>query len=723
MKYIMNNEGILSKTNELLSKMTLKEKIGQLTCKDVQAKGGPEFIKKNLVGVVTNIDNAKDANELQRYAVNETRLGIPYLYANDVIQGWRTIFPIPVAEACSFDMEMIERSGEIAATEAQVGGSNLTFNPMLDISRDFRWGRVAESSGEDTYLTEQTGKARITGYKKAVRNGRKYASCMKHFVGYGACEGGRDYNTVDVSERVLRDVYLPPFKAAVDTGVEGAMPAFNVMLGIPCAANKFLMQKILREEMGFEGVTISDYNAICELMDHGVALSPENAAKLALEAGTDVDINDDMYFHCLETLLNNGDISMETIDNAVRNVLYLKYELGLFDNPYCKEGEEALILCDEHKKAARISAQKSSVLLKNDGVLPISNNKKVAVIGPLSEGGDAYLGWWKVLGKGDDVEGLLSGIKNRIGENNVSYAKGCDISDGEIDKAIVMEAVKDADVIIATLGEAYDHSGEAKCRSNLELPGKQNELLEMLMQTGKPVVVTLIAGRPLSAVYAHDNANAILMMWQPGIQGGPAGADLLFGDVNPSGKLCVSIPRSAAQIPVYYNHLNSGRPAESEAALDELGIKNNIFYSWENSNLSGYKDSPHTPLYPFCFGLSYTTFEYSDLKISNKELKIGDDQLVNVTVKNTGKMAGTEVVQIYIQDATGSVSRPVRELKGFCRVELMPGESKAVSITIKAEQHMFHNFECKLVYEPGLYRIWAGGSSQAQLKDTYMLVD
>lgn len=724
MRFKMDDQKIWEKVNHLLCQMTLQEKVSQLGCLDAKREGGVEYIKEHGTGLVAGAMNAKFANELQHYAVEETRLGIPYLFVHDVIQGWKTIFPVPVGEACSFDLDLIERTSKAAADEAISEGSGLTFAPMLDIARDPRWGRIAEGAGEDTYLASRIAEVRIHGYQSASNDEKKYAGCMKHFAAYGAGEGGRDYTNNMISERVLRETYLPPFKACVDAGIETVMPAFTDVLGVPCTANKKLLQKILREEMGFDGVVISDYNAIFELISHGVASSPEEACKVAIEAGVDVDINADIYLYYLEKLVNEGTVSMETVDRSVGRVLYLKYYLGLFDHPYCEEEKvEQIVLSKEHLELTQESAEKSAVLLKNEKqVLPIPEKQKIAVVGPLADEQDAYIGWWRCNGAPKDVVTVLNAMEKTVGKENITYAKGCGIECGEVEEETVKDAVKDADYIVAVLGETSQQSGEAHCRSNLELPGNQNKLLEMLCKTGKPVVVVLIAGRPLSTVYAAEHADAILMAWEPGTMGGQAIVNLLLGTKNPSGKLCVSIPRSAAVIPAYYNHFNGGRPQNNEGAQKELGITFQAPYSYGNNDTAKYLDSPHTPLYPFGYGLSYTEFTYTDMKLNKKTIAEGEELEVSVNVKNTGKCAGDEIVQLYIQDAAASAVRPVKELKGFTRIHLEPQEEKTVTFTVTDELLKFHDMDCNVVLEPGLFRIWAGKSCVDGLMDTFELV-
>lgn len=708
MKFKMDNPQIWDKVNKLLDKMTTTEKVAQLGCLDAKMDGGVAYIKEHGAGLIAGAMNAKKMNELQRYAVEETRLGIPYMFVHDVIQGWKTIFPIPLAEACSFDMDLIRRTSHVAALEGKTSGSSLTFAPMLDIARDSRWGRIAEGAGEDPYLGAQVARARTYGYQSASDDERRYAGCMKHFAAYGSGEGGRDYNNNMISERVLRETYLPPFQACVDAGIETVMPAFTDVLGVPCTGNKKLLRQILREEMGFDGVVVSDYDAIYELILHGVAASPEEACRLAIEAGVDVDINADIYLYYLEKLIEEGKVSVELLNESAGRVLYLKYYLGLFDHPYCDEKEAAqTLLKPEHLELAKESAEKSAVLLKNENqTLPIAQGKKIALVGPLADEGDAYIGWWRCTGEAKDVVTLRKGLEDLAGQNLVGYAKGCGIEDGEVNVEAVRAAIKDADVIVAALGETSQQSGEAHCRSNLELPGNQNELLKLLCASGKPVAAVLIAGRPLSTVIAAEYADAILMAWEPGTMGGAALADLLLGKAAPSAKLCVSIPRSASVIPCYYNHFNSGRPKVNQGALKELGIDFTAKYSYGNADTAKYIDSEHTPLYPFGYGLSYTTYTYSNLRLDKKELREGETLNATITVKNTGSHTGDEIVQLYIQDAAACAVRPVKELKGFTKVHLKPGESRKVTLPITAELLKFHDIENRYILEPGLFKVW-----------------
>lgn len=708
MKFKMDNPQIRDKVDRLLEKMTVAEKVAQLGCLDAKREGGVAYIKEHGAGLIAGVMDAKKANELQHYAREETRLGIPYLFVHDVIQGWKTIFPIPLAEACSFDMDLIQRTSHVAALEGKMSGSSLTFAPMLDIARDSRWGRIAEGAGEDPYLGARVAQARTRGYQSVSDDERRYAGCMKHFAAYGSSEGGRDYNNSIISERVLREIYLPPFQACVDAGIEGVMPAFTDVLGVPCTGNKKLLRQILREEMGFEGVVFSDYNAIYELMLHGVAASPKEACKLAIEAGVDVDINADIYLYYLEKLIDEGEVPVELLNESVGRVLYLKFYLGLFDHPYCDEKEAGqTLLKPEHLELSKESAKKSSVLLKNENqILPIAPGKKIALVGPLADEADAYIGWWRCAGDAEDVVTLRKGLENLAGQNLVGYAKGCGIQTGEVDVEAVRAAIAKADVIVAALGETSQQSGEAHCRSNLELPGSQNELLKFLCASGKPVAAVLIAGRPLSAAIAAEYADALLMAWEPGTMGGAALAELILGEAAPGAKLCVSIPRNASVIPCYYNHFNCGRPKVNQGALKELGIDFGAKYSYGNADTAKYIDSEHTPLYPFGYGLSYTTYTYSGLKLDKKELREGEILNAAITVTNTGERAGDEIVQLYIQDAAACAVRPVKELKGFTKVHLEPGESKEVTLPITTELLKFHDMDNHYILEPGLFKVW-----------------
>jgi len=686
--------------------MTLEEKLGQLQQFDGEASGNyrPEhrdLVRKGLLGSTLNVRGAQRTNELQRIAVEESRLKIPVLFGFDVIHGYRTIFPVPLGEASSWDPAVAERSASIAAAEARAAGVHWTFAPMVDIARDARWGRIVEGAGEDPYLGSIMARARVRGFQ-----GRDYSApdkvlaCAKHWVAYGAAEGGRDYNTTDMSETTLREIYFPPFKAAVDEGVGTFMSAFNDLNGVPASANPFTLTKVLRGEWKFDGFVVSDYTAVQELMQHGVAANEEEAAQLALNAGVDMEMVSRLYNKHGAELLRTGQVSQTTIDEAVRRILRIKFRLGLFERPYADESRErAVVFSAANVAAARDTASRSMVLLKNDGnVLPISKNiKSIAVIGPLADDQVDMLGPWNGDGNAADVVTLLAGIKAKAPPSTkiIRYAKGCDIegdSTQGFDEAVV--AARASDVVVVAVGESAAMSGEASSRSSLDLPGRQLDLVKALQATGKPVVVVLMNGRPLAISWMAQNSAAILETWFAGNQAGNAIADVLFGDVNPGGKLPVTFPRSVGQEPLYYNHMNTGRPPDPNS-------------KWT----SKYLDIPWTPLFPFGYGLSYTQFRLSNLQVSATRIRPDGRVTVSVEVENVGVRGGDEVVQLYIRDVAASVTRPVRELKGFQRVTLPPGTKRRLEFNLGPEQLGFYNREMRFVVEPGEFKVMVGNSS------------
>jgi beta-glucosidase len=696
----------------LLKKMTLEEKLGQLT----QQWGGEvqdtnpgarqrkqdeilELARSGKVGSFIGAHGAAYTNRLQQAAVKESRLGIPLLLGNDVVHGYRTILPIPLAEAASWDPDLAEQSARVAAAEARAAGAHWTFAPMVDICRDPRWGRIAEGAGEDPYLGSVLAAARVKGFQ-----GRDLAApdavlaCVKHLAAYGAAEGGRDYNTVDISERTLREVYLPPFHAAVKAGVGSVMTSFNEINGIPSTANRHLLEQILRREWGFRGFVVSDWTSIPEMVVHGFVKDDARAAELALRAGVDMDMSSFTYRTHMGKAVGAGKVPADLIDTAVRRVLRAKFALGLFDRPYADEARERrVILSAEHRQTARRVAQHSIILLKNDkGVLPLRGKlRSVAVIGPLADSKQDPLGTWAAVGKPDDVVTVLAGIKARAPEGTkVGHAKGCDVGgDSQAGFAAAVKLAKASDVAVVVVGESEDLSGEAHSRSSLDLPGVQGELLKAVHATGTPVVVVLMGGRPLTIPWAAQHVPAILMTWHLGVEHGPAVASVLFGDFNPSGRLPVTFPRSVGQVPIYYSHKNTGRP------------------SGKDRYTSKYVDLESTPLYPFGFGLSYTPFAYSDLRVSAAKMDPQGKLTVTVAVKNAGDRAGDEVVQLYVRNRVASVTRPVKELKGFRRVTLRPGETAKVSLTVSGRELGYHDQEMRYVTEPGRYDVWVGPNS------------
>jgi len=713
--------------DSLLQLMNLDEKIGQMTqiggptvqtgpiAKSVSSAEYIQLIKKNKVGSVLNSWGAENTRHLQEVAVKESRLHIPLLFALDVIHGYQTTFPIPLAEAASWDLEAIRKSARVAAVEAAASGIHWTFAPMVDISRDPRWGRVAEGAGEDVYLGSLIAKARVEGFQGSLSKEDEIIACAKHFVGYGAAEGGKDYNTTDISERALRETYLPTFKSCVDAGCGTFMSAFNELNGVPASGNKYTLDQILRKEWKYSGMVVSDWASITEMVMHGAAENEKEAAELAINATVDMEMVSNSYINHIKELLNEGKITNAQIDESVRRILRLKFKLGLFDNPYkyCNaEREKKKVGAQEHREAARDVARKSIVLLKNQNhVLPINKNiASIAVIGHLANLDKELNGTWSFPGSTFVPETILNGIKNKVSKTTkVTYAQGYDLySDSNTSKfAEAINVAKAADLVVVAVGESTGMSGESHCRSTLNLPEPQEALLKELHKTGKPIVVVLINGRPLSITWEENNLNAIVESWFLGTEAGNALADVLFGDYNPSGKLPMTFPRSVGQVPVYYNHKNTGRP--------DLG---------KGGYTSRYLDLPSDPLYPFGYGLSYTTFEYGEVKLSKPAIHMNDTLLVSVDLTNTGKLEGKETVQLYIQDiAAHGVGRPVKELKGFSQVVLKPGEKKNVTFKISKSDLEFYKLDMTYGAEAGDFKVFVGGNSRDVKEASFKLIE
>ncbi|GAA0179148.1 beta-glucosidase BglX [Clostridium sediminicola] len=706
------------KVTDLISKMTIKEKIGQMY---QMVKGSNPFgavicnrdfddsIKAGLVGVILGMVDPEEIYKYQKLAVTETRLGIPLLFNADVIHGFDTIYPIPLAFACSFDMNSIEMASRVAATEATMAGVHWNNAPMLDISRDPRWGRCTEGVGEDPYLASLIAKAQVDGFQTGKPGeGHYMMACAKHYIGYGTAVGGRDYNTVDMSERELREVYLPPFKAAIDAGIDSIMPAFNLWDATPCTSNEFLLKTLAREEMGFKGIFLSDYGAVGELINHGCAKNQTEASKLCINATLDIEMVSDCYTNTLETLIDNKEINESQIDESVRRILTMKYKMGLFDNPYSYIDPvmlEKISLNEEHREIARDLSKKSIVLLKNEEVegskiLPLSKRlKNIALIGPFADEKEVE-GAWAFVRNRDSFVTLEDGIRNLVGDScQITKVKGCQIDvQGQEGFQEAITAAKEAEVVILALGESKDMTGEARSYGKLDLPGEQNELAKEIMKIGKPTVLVLFNGRPLPLVWYDENVPAILETWFLGTEAGNAIADVLFGDYNPSGKLAMSIPYCEGQIPVYYNHHRTGRPYEENT---------------KDTFRSKYMDIPNDPLYPFGHGLSYTTFEYSDISLSNTVMVQGETIEASIYIENTGQYPGHEVVQLYIRDlAAYGISRPVKELKGFEKIFLNPGERKEVTFTIHEDLLKFYDKNMNYIIEEGDFNIFIGTSSK-----------
>jgi len=697
--------------DSLLARMTLEEKLGQLNQVSVDGQPNAEQLdlaRKGLVGSFLNLAGADATHAAQHVAVTESRLHIPLILGLDVIHGYRTTFPIPLGEAASWDPEAVEAAAHVAAKEAAAAGVHWTFAPMVDIARDPRWGRIAEGSGEDPYLGSAMAAARVRGFQgKDLRAPDAVLATVKHFAAYGGAEGGRDYNTVDLSERTLREAYLPPYHAAIDAGAGSVMTSFNEIGGIPSTASPWLMTTLLRREWGFKGFVVSDWTAVAELLNHGVAGSRADAGKLALEAGVDMDMVSRIYVSDLPALVRAGRIPVAVVNEAVRRVLRAKAALGLFDDPdhgATPERERAALLAPEHRQLARRVAEESIVLLKNEGqVLPLAARvKTLAVIGPLADDKTSALGSWPGRGEPQDAVTPLEGIKQRAGSVSVVYAKGCGITDtSTAGFADAVAAAKQADVAVLVLGEAGDMSGEAASRAELDLPGVQERLLEAVQATGTPVVLVVNSGRPLTIAWAAEHVPAIVESWFLGVETGPALAAVLFGDVSPSGKLPVTFPRAVGQIPLYYDHKNTGRPTGPDKYT------------------SKYIDLPVTPLFPFGHGLSYTTFSYSDLRLSAPRITPTGTLRASVSVTNTGSREAAEVVQLYVHDEVASVTRPVRALAGFRRVSLKPGEARTVEFSLTAKELGLYNKDMKFVVEPGKFRVFVGGSSVGGLEGEF----
>ncbi|HEX8921018.1 MAG TPA: glycoside hydrolase family 3 N-terminal domain-containing protein [Pyrinomonadaceae bacterium] len=708
---------IEKRIDALLARMTLEEKLGQLQQLDGHADGNfrPEhldLVRKGQLGSFLNVRGAKNTNAVQRVAVEESRLKIPVLFGFDVIHGYRTIFPIPLGEASSWDTRAMERSSSIAASESAAAGVRWTFAPMVDIARDPRWGRIAEGAGEDPFLGSQIARARVRGFQGTdYSSPDKIIACAKHWVAYGAAEAGRDYNTTDISEVTLREVYFPPFKAAVDAGVGTFMSAFNDLNGVPTSANPFTLTQVLRREWKFDGFVVSDYESVRELMNHGLAATEIDAAREGLSAGVDMEMVSRLFNKHGAQLIKEGKISQATLDEAVRRVLRIKFRLGLFEKPYTDEGSERTSIFNaESNAAARLIAGRSMVLLKNEReTLPLNQTlKSIAVIGPLADSQKDMIGSWSGDGKAEDAVTVLAGIKSKVSpQTKVSYAKGCEIVGDSADGfAEAVRLAADADVTLVVVGEAAEMSGEAASRSSLDLPGRQLDLIKAIHATGKPYVVVLMNGRPLTINWVAENSPAILETWFAGTQAGNAIADVLFGDVNPGGKLPVTFPRNVGQIPIYYNYKSTGRPPDVN-----------------NKYTSKYLDVPVTPLYPFGFGLSYTQFQLTNLQLSARSIRRDGRLTASVEVANTGKRAGDEVVQLYIRDMAASRTRPVRELRGFERITLGAGEKRRVEFTLAPEHLGFYNREMRFVVEPGEFKVFVGNSSVGGLEASFEVTE
>ena len=701
------------RVEELLSRMTLAEKIGQMN--QVSAGGNvsnyADALRKGQIGSILNEVDPVKVNEFQRIAVEESRLGIPLLVARDVIHGFHTVFPIPLGLAATFDPDLVEEGARVAAIEATGQGIRWTFSPMLDIARDPRWGRIAEGSGEDTWLDARMAEAMVRGYQGREPDATSMAACIKHFVGYGAAEGGRDYNSTLLTERQLRNVYLPPFEAAVKAGAMTLMTSFNDNDGVPSTGNVFVVKDILRGEWGFDGLVVTDWNSMGEMINHGFGVDRQEVARKSLEAGVDMDMMTYGYLSHLEELVRSGAVKEADIDEAVRNILRVKFLLGLFEQPYVDvEAGQAVQYAPEHLESARKTAEESAILLKNDGILPLdpASVRSILVTGPLADAPHEQLGTWSFDGESSHAVTPLKALQERF-PGKVTYVPGLTYSREKRARfEDVVAAARRADVVLAFVGEEAILSGEAHSLADPNLIGSQSELLAALAATGKPVVATVMAGRPLTIERDLPNCRAMLYAFHPGTMGGPALANLIFGDATPSGKTPITFLRTVGQAPLYYSHNMTGRPYNGETLLDDIPLKAG---QTSLGNTSYYLDYGAYPLFPFGYGLSYTTFSYSDIALDRETYAKDDDVKVSFTLANTGDHSGTEVVQVYVRDLVGSVTRPVKELKHFERVTLGPGESKALTVAIPVQDLAFVGLDGVKKVEPGDFQLWVAGDS------------
>ncbi|MUU79130.1 glycoside hydrolase family 3 N-terminal domain-containing protein [Winogradskyella endarachnes] len=719
---------IESQIEDILSKMTLQEKIGQTNLRGTSSRVKGELpeelktaVRNGEIGAFLNVMNLDYVKELQRIAVEESPNGIPLIFARDVIHGFKTVFPIPLGMAASWDAEVARKSSEIAAFEASSAGIRWTFAPMLDIARDSRWGRIAESPGEDPYLASILGKAYIEGFQSDdLSNPTTMAACAKHYIGYGAAIGGRDYNTVNISEPLLRNVYLPPFKSALDAGAATVMSSFNEINGIPATGNEYLLKDVLRDELNFDGFVVSDWDSTKEMIAHGYARDDKHAAELSANAGLDMEMNSKVYENHLKELIDEGKVSLKQLDEFVKHILRIKLRLNLFEKPYIPENHTGNLYAEAHLKEAKKAAVKSTVLLKNESILPLAKDTKVAVIGPLANKPHEQLGTWTF--DGDKTHTVTPVDAFKKSEVNFQFVEGLtysrDKSTNGFEEAI--KAVNNADVILFFGGEEAILSGEAHSRANIDLPGAQTELLKALAQTGKPIVLIIMAGRPITITNIIDDVDAVLMAWHPGTMGGEALHDIIFGRSEPQGRLPVSWPKAAGQLPYFYNHKNTGRPAEVDQFVQMDSIPIGV---WQSSlgNDSHYLDIGYTPHFPFGYGLSYTDFEYEDISVSKDTISFNEDITIKAYVKNTGKTSGKEIVQLYIQDVVGSITRPIRELKGFKHVSLKPGEIKEVSFTISSVDLKFTNSKLINNAEEGAFNVWIAPNAASGLKTSFYL--
>ena len=716
-----SQDQIAEKVDSVMAKMNLEEKIGQLN--QLPGRGvvtGPleseqdyiTEIKKGHVGSMLNVNSASYTRKVQKVAVEESRLGIPLLFGYDVIHGYKTIFPVPLGESASWDMDAIKKSARVAAQEATAAGQHWTFAPMVDISRDPRWGRIMEGAGEDPYLGTKVAKARVNGFQgENLNKHNTLMACAKHFAAYGAPIAGKDYNTVNMSERKFREIHIPPLKAAKEAGVSTFMSSFNELNGIPMTGNKEKLKGIIKDEWEHTGFILSDWSSVHEMVVHGYAKDNSEAAKLAMDAGVDMDMVDQVYIDELQSLVESGEIKKQQINESVRRILRKKFELGLFEDPYkyCDTTREnEILLSKENREAARDVARESMVLLKNaDNTLPLDTDiSSMALIGPLAKSKKDLIGTWSARGNEKHTVSFFEGLENTFTNTTINYVKGCEIEGSDkagFDNAI--RAAQKSDVIVAAVGEKAMMSGEALCRAHLDLPGVQKQLITKLAQLNKPLIVVLFNGRPLAIPEVDKAADAVLEAWLPGTEGGNAVADILSGDYNPSGKLPVTFPRTVGQVPIYYSHKNTGRPKQGDSRYT-----------------SRYINTPNTPLYPFGYGLSFTNFKYSDIQLNKDSINFNETLKITTDIKNTGDYEGEEIIQLYIRDMVGSVTRPVKEMKGFKKVSLENGEEKSVTFELTADDLAYYTKGMEYKAEPGNFKVFVGKSSQNVQEADFKLV-
>lgn len=709
------NTEIENKVETLLHKMTLEEKLGQMNqLSPWDFEDLAKRVRKGEVGSILNVVNPEEVNKIQKIAVEESRLGIPLIVSRDVIHGYKTIFPIPLGQAATFNPEVVREGARVAAVEASADGIRWTFAPMIDVARDPRWGRIAESCGEDPYLNAIMGTAMIKGYQgDSLNDPTAIAACAKHFVAYGAAEGGRDYNSTFIPERVLRNVYLPPFKAAADAGCATFMTSFNDNDGVPSTANSFVLKDVLRKEWKYDGMVVTDWASALEMVNHGFCTDGKDAAEKSVNAGVDMEMVSETFIQNLKQSIAENKVSMETIDNAVRNILRLKFRLGLFDNPYVVT-PQTVKYSEKHLQTAKTAAEQSVILLKNENqTLPFTDKiKTLAIIGPMADAPYEQMGTWVFDGEKEHTQTPLTAIKKMYGDKvKVLFEKGLEYSRDKNTAGIAraVNAARQADAVVVFVGEESILSGEAHSLANLNLQGAQSQLIKELAATGKPVVTVVMAGRQLVIADEVMASDAMLYSFHPGTMGGPAIADILFGKVNPSGKTPVTFPRMSGQVPIYYAQHKTGRPANpTEMLIDEIPVEAG---QTSVGCRSFYLDAGNSPLFPFGYGLSYTTFEYSNLSLASDKLTAQDTLSISFTLKNTGKYDGTEVVQLYVQDKVGSITRPVKELKRFQRVTLKAGESIQVSLSLPVSELAFWGYDMNYTVEPGDFRLWVGTNS------------